>query len=74
MVANKSVEYDQAIEYAEQALQYEKEAVWISAINYELGSAYQNSDDYDKACETLRKVTEEPFLSRAENKIGSICN
>ena len=74
LVANKSVEYDKAIEYAENALQYETETVWISAINFELGSAYQNNADYDKACETLRKVTEEPFLSRAENKIGSICN
>jgi tetratricopeptide (TPR) repeat protein len=74
IVANKSVEYDKAIEYAQQAIQYEKEPVWISAINFELGSAYQNTADYDKACETLRKVTEEPFLTRAENKIGSICN
>jgi tetratricopeptide (TPR) repeat protein len=74
IVANKSVEYDKAIEYAEQALQYEKEVVWISAINFELGSTYQNTADYDKACETLRKVTEEPFLTRAEKKIGSICN
>lgn len=74
LVANKSDEYDKAIEYAENALQYETEAVWLSAINFELGSAYQNNDDYDKACETLRKVTEEPFLGRAEQKIGSICN
>lgn len=74
IVANKSVEYDKAIEYAQQALQNEQEPVWISAINFELGSAYQNTADYDKACETLRKVTEEPFLSRAEKKIGTICN
>lgn len=74
LVANKSVEYDKAIEYAENALQYETEAIWISAINFELGSAYQNTADYDKACETLRKVSEEPFLGRAEQKIGSICN
>jgi tetratricopeptide (TPR) repeat protein len=74
LVANKSVEYDKAIEYAEKALVHEEEAVWVSAINFELGSAYQNTADYDMACETLRKVTEEPFLSRAEKKIGSICN
>jgi tetratricopeptide (TPR) repeat protein len=74
IVANKSVEYDKAIEYAQQALQHEKEAVWLSAINFELGSAYQNTADYEKACETLRKVTEDPFLERAEKKIGSICN
>ena len=74
IVANKTVEYDKAIEYAQTALTHETEAVWISAINFELGSAYQNTADYDKACETLKKVTEEPFLTRAEKKIGSICN
>lgn len=74
LVANKSVEYDKAIDYAKQALDYETEPVWISAINFELGSAYQNTADYDQACETYQKVTEEPFLTRAENKMGSICN
>jgi len=74
LVANKNVEYDKAIEYAEKALQYETESVWISAINFELGSSYQNTADYDQACETLKKVMEEPFLSQAEKKMESICN
>jgi len=74
LVSNKNVEYDKAIEYAEKALQYEKDPVWISAINFELGSAYQNTAEYDKACETLKKVMEEPFLSQAEKKMESICN
>jgi len=74
LVSNKNEEYDNAIDYADKALQYETDPVWISAINFELGSAHQNSDDYDKACEVLRKVTEEPFLSRAERKIETICN
>ncbi len=69
IVSNKSVEYDKAVEYAQAALLHETEAVWISAINFELGTAFQNSADYDKACETLKKVTEEPFLDRAEKKI-----
>ena len=75
LVANKSSQYDQAIEYAQKALQFETEAVWISAINYELGSAYQGNSAYDEACEALQKVTEEPFLARAEKKIESVgCN
>jgi len=74
LVYNKNVEYDKAIEYADKALQHETDPVWISAINFELGSAYQNTEEYDKACEVLRKVTEEPFLARAERKIGTICN
>lgn len=75
IVANKSSQYDQAIGYAQKAAQYETEAVWLSAINYELGSAYQGNKAYDDACEALQKVTEEPFLTRAEKKIESVgCN
>jgi tetratricopeptide (TPR) repeat protein len=76
LISNKNVEYDAAVDYALKALQFETEAVWISAINFELGSAYQNSVEYEKACEALQKVVEEPFLTRAEKKMGSIpgCN
>ena len=74
IVANKGGEYDKAIENAEKALAHETEPVWISAINFELGSAFQNSDDYTRACEVLKKVTEEPFLTRAEQKMGTVCN
>lgn len=72
LVKNKDVQYDEAIEYAEKALEYETEPVWISAINYELGSAYQNTVEYEKACEAYKKVVEEPFLDRAERKMSSL--
>jgi len=76
LISNKKVEYDAAIDYAMKALNSEKDPVWISAINFELGSAYQNTAEYDKACEALKKVVEEPFLSKAEKKMASIpgCN
>ena len=74
IVANKGGEYDKAIENAGKALAHESEPVWISAINFELGSAFQNSNDYTSACEVLKKVTEEPFLTRAEQKMGTVCN
>ncbi len=76
LVSNKKVEYDAAVDYALQALKFETEAIWLSAINFELGSAYQNSVEYDKACETFKQVLEEPFLSRAEKKMASLsgCN
>ena len=74
IVSNKSSSYAQAVEYAEKALANETEPVWISAIHFELGSAFQNDDDYTKACEALKKVTEEPFLTRAEQKMGTVCN
>lgn len=72
LVSNKKVEYDAAVDYALKALQFETEPVWLSAINFELGTAYQNSVEYDKACEALNKVTEEPFLTRAEKKMDVI--
>jgi tetratricopeptide (TPR) repeat protein len=72
MVSNKTEQSEQAIEYA---LLYEKETIWISAINFELGSAYQSTKQYDEACEALQKVTEDPFLARAEKKIENVgCN
>lgn len=76
LVSNKNIEFDAAIEYALKALEYESDPVWISAINFELGHAYQNTVEYEKACEVLNKVVEEPFLSRAEKKMESIpgCN
>lgn len=74
IVSNKSSNYTQAVEYAEKALAHESEPVWISAIHFELGSAYQNDNDYTSACEALKKVTEEPFLTRAEQKMGVVCN
>jgi tetratricopeptide (TPR) repeat protein len=72
LISNKKIEYDAAIDYALKALEFETEPVWISAINFELGHAYQNTVEYEKACEALQKVVEEPFLSRAEKKMGSI--
>ncbi len=76
MVNNKMIEYDTAAEFALKALLYETEPIWISAINFELGHAYQNSVEYDKACAALKQVVEEPFLTRAEKKMGAIpgCN
>lgn len=69
---NKQAEYGQAIEAAQKGLGFETEPIWVSALNLELGSAYDKTDEYDKACEVLKKVVEEPFLSKAEKKISSI--
>ena len=75
IIANKSDQSEKAIEYTQKALLYEKEAIWLSAINFELGSAYQSTKQYDEACEALQKVTEDPFLTRAEKKIEIVgCN
>lgn len=75
LVANKSDQAQNAIEYCQKALQYEKEVIWMSAINFELGSAYQSTKQYDEACMALQKVTEDPFLDRAEKKIEVVgCN
>jgi tetratricopeptide (TPR) repeat protein len=75
-VNNKSVEYDAAIENALKGLEYEQEPIWMSGLYFELGNAYQNTAEYEKACEALQNVVEEPFLARAEKKMGNIpgCN
>lgn len=73
MVANKTERYNDAIPLAQQAAQYEKDAVWASAANYELGLAYDKTSQYDKACEAYRLVTEDPFLTKAEKKMVDIC-
>lgn len=69
---NKQVEYDQAIDAALKGLAYETDPIWVSGLNLELGTGYQNTADYDKACEALKKVTEDPFLTRAEKKIANV--
>ena len=67
-VNNKSNEHASAIENAIKGLEYETEPVYVSGLNFELGTAYDKTDEYDKACEVLKKVVEEPFLTRAEKK------
>jgi tetratricopeptide (TPR) repeat protein len=71
-VNNKSNEYGAAIDNALKGLEYETEPVYISGLNFELGTAYDETEEYDKACEVLKKVLEEPFLTRAEKKISNI--
>ncbi len=71
-VSNKNIEYDPAIEYALKGLQFETETIFISALNLELGHAYQNSAEYEKACDALKMVSEDPFLSKAEKKMSNI--
>lgn len=68
---NKEVQYDAAIEHGVNITQYEDEidANLLSAIYYELGMAYQNSVMYKEACAAYEKVTEEPFFTKAENKM-----
>jgi tetratricopeptide (TPR) repeat protein len=76
LVHNKQIEYDAAIDFALQAIEAEDDPIWMSAIYFELGHAYQNTVEYEKACEALGNVVEEPFLTRAEKKMGAIpgCN
>lgn len=66
---NSMVEYDEAIAYAEKAVSYEEDPVLLSALYYELGTAYQNTVRYAEACDAYNKVTEEPFFTKAEKKM-----
>lgn len=69
MARNKMIEFDTAIELAKKGLEGETDPVLRSALNYELGIAYQNTASYAEACEAYNNVTDEPFLSRAEKKL-----
>jgi tetratricopeptide (TPR) repeat protein len=71
---NKMVEFDRAIEYAEKAVAYETDPVLLSALHYELGMAYYNTVRYEDACQAFNKVTEEPFLGKAEKKMSATPN
>lgn len=68
---NKEVQFDAAIEYALKGLEFEAdiEPIWLSALYYELGIGYHNTVKYKEACEAYNKVTEEPFFTKAENKM-----
>jgi len=66
---NKMVEYDEAIALAEKAVIFESDPILLSALYYELGLAYQGNVQYAEACEAYNKVTEEPFLAKAEKKL-----
>ncbi|MDF1571737.1 MAG: hypothetical protein P1P82_09000 [Bacteroidales bacterium] len=69
MARNKMIEFDTAIELAKKGLEGETDPILRSALNYELGIAYQNTASYAEACEAYNNVTDEPFLSRAEKKL-----
>jgi tetratricopeptide (TPR) repeat protein len=69
MARNKMIEFDTAIGLAKKGLEGESDPVLRSALNYELGIAYQNTANYEEACAAYNSVTEEPFLSRAEKKL-----
>ncbi|MDX2430191.1 MAG: tetratricopeptide repeat protein, partial [Bacteroides sp.] len=71
-IYNKQSEYVQTIDAALKGLSSETDPIWISALNLELGSAYQNTSEYDKACEAFKQVTEDPFLAKAEKRIDSV--
>lgn len=66
---NKEVLFDEAIEYALKGVAYETDPMLVSALNYELGYAYQNTVQYKEACEAYYKVTEEPFFTKAERQM-----
>lgn len=75
-IKNATVEYDAALDYGQKGLDCGgSDPVINSGLNYQIGLAYQNNDDYDSACEAYQKVVEEPFLSMAEKKIDTVgCN
>ena len=69
-VSNKLGQRDQAIEYANQALSYEKGGSTDKAkIYFELGIAYQAKNDKGSACEALKNASYGSFKAPSEHKM-----
>jgi len=68
VIANKSIEYDVAIENAKKALETETDETKIAAINLELGNAYFGNAEYPLACAAYNKAMVGPIAEKAQAK------
>ena len=71
VIYGKQAEFEKAIEYGLKAAQYVEEAnqakIW-----YEVGNAYVNLVEYDKACEAYSKALVEPYLNSVKHKMDNV--
>ncbi len=66
-------EFEKAVEYGLKAVQYEK-AEDQAKIWYEIGNAYMNLVEYDKACDAFSKALVEPYLKTVQHKMENVLN
>jgi tetratricopeptide (TPR) repeat protein len=73
VIYGKQGEFEKAVEYGLKAAQYE-EVDDQAKIWYEVGNAYVNLVEYDKACEAFSKALVEPYLSTVQHKMDNVLN
>jgi tetratricopeptide (TPR) repeat protein len=66
-------EFEKAVEYGLKAAQYE-DAADQAKIWYELGNAYMNLVEYEKACDAFSKALVEPYLNTVQHKMDNVLN
>ena len=71
-IYNKTLEFDKAIINGNKALENETQEIKLALINYELGTAYTNTAEYEKACEALKKAMVGDLTERAQLKIEKV--
>ena len=71
VVYGKKGDFDKAVELGLKALQYEK-ADDQAKIWFELGGAYTNLVEYDKACDAYSKAMVDPYLETARYKMENV--
>ena len=64
----EDIDYSPAIASFEKALESEKDANQIAAINYELGNGYFGIAEYTLACESFNKALVGPTAEKAQSK------
>ena len=71
VIYDKQEAFDKAVESGLKALQYEKPddqaKIW-----FELGNAYTNLVEYDKACDAYSKAMVDPYLETAKYKMENV--
>lgn len=65
-------DYDKVIELGEAAAALQTDPEDISAVYFNLGSAYNGKEMKDKAVEALKKVTAEPYLTPAKTALAEL--
>ena len=65
-------DYDKVIELGEAAAALQTDPEDISAVYFNLGSAYNGKEMKDKAVEALKKVTAEPYLTPAKAALAEL--
>ncbi|MFC2080815.1 tetratricopeptide repeat protein [Bacteroidota bacterium] len=71
VIYGKQEEFEKAVEYGLKAAELEEEAnqakIW-----YEVGNAYTNLVEYEKACDAFSKALVEPYLASVKHKMDNV--